>query len=560
MSVQEQDLRRPIDFFYNLEKTQADDVFLKQPFGNTWKSLTYAEAGQEARRMAAALRAMDLDKGAHVGIISKNCYHWILADLAIQMAEMVSVPMYATLTAEGLNTVIRLGDVDALFVGKLDAWEKQKAGVPDTVKMIHFPHYPGNSLVEEGESWDKLTGIHPPLEGETEKDWDALWTIIFTSGTTGTPKGVMMSYKKIGYALHTQSIEDDFSVFEIDRPKMFSFLPLNHIAERMVVEMGCLMGGGSISFAESIDSFVQNLKETSPDVFFAVPRIWTKFQQGVLEKMPQKRLDLLLRIPIISSLVKKKIKTGLGLQNTKELITAASITPESLKAWYRKLGLNLREVYGQTENMGGFCCTPKNANKPNSVGQPLAGTEWKIDPTTGELAIKQTWVMEGYYKDPIQTAKVLKDGWLHTGDRVEIDDQNWVKILGRVKDTFKTTKGIYVDPNPIESAFAKNASIDQICVTGLGLPQPIALIRLSDIGLSEPKATVQAIFEADLQAINQTLANHEKVAKIIIVEEEWSVANHILTPTLKIRRAAIHNHYESKMTDWYAQEGRVVWA
>ena len=549
----------PLDFFYHLEESQPNATFLRQPSGDQWMTLTYAEAGQEIRRMASALLAMNLRKNAHIAILSKNCYHWIMADLAIMMAEMVSVPLYATLPSEGLNEVLRLGDVDALFVGKLDGWAEQQQGVPNQMPIIRFPQYAGNAEVTQGEDWNDLVAAHEPLQGRYQPDFDALWTILFTSGTTGTPKGVMHSYGNIAAALTNQYENDDFRVFEIEQPRMFSFLPLNHIAERTVVEMGCLMGGGSISFADTLDSFLKNLQDTQPHVFFAVPRIWTKFQQGVLEKMPQKRLNTLIKIPFLGNIVKRKIRKGLGLDACKTLITAASMTPEALKAWYRSIGLNLREAYGQTENMGGFSATPKNENKAGTVGKMLNKTQGKIDPDSGELLLKQPWIMQGYYKDPIQTAKTLTpDGWLHTGDRVEIDNEGWVRILGRVKDTFKTAKGEFIDPNPSEEFLSKNAGLDQICVTGMMLSQPIALCTLSDLGKKINPTELNTLLESELKELNKTLANHERICKIVLVKEAWTVENQLITPTLKTRRLAIHNFYEKQMMEWAAQDGLVI--
>ena len=218
-----------------------------------------------------------------------------------------------------------------------------------------------------------------PMEGQPIPEIDDLWTILFTSGTTGSPKGVMHPHRTAAL-LHNNELQNNILKAQEPGARYFSFLPLNHIAERTAVELAAIGGGGMVSFAETLATFAKNLQGTQPTFFFAVPRIWTKFQLKVLAKMPQKKLDKLLKIPIISGIIKSKIKKNLGLGSAKVCLTGASITPESLKQWYRKLGLNLREVYGMTENAGGFTIMPENKHKPNTVGMPVPNAEGKIDP------------------------------------------------------------------------------------------------------------------------------------------------------------------------------------
>lgn len=302
------------------------------------------------------------------------------------------------------------------------------------------------------------------------------------------------------------------------------------------------------------------MQEVQPTpLLFAVPRIWTKFQLGVLSKMPQKKLDMMLKIPIVSGMVKKKIKKSLGLSRAKLVLTGASITPESLKQWYRKLGINLREVYGQTENFGGFTLMPADQHKPNTVGKPMPGAEGKIVPETGEILMRMPWVMKGYYKDDELTAKTIKDGWLYTGDKGVFDDDGFLKIVGRVKDAFKTTKGKFIVPTEIEDHFSSNDYIEQICVAGLGCPQPLALVCLSEIGQDADKQEVTNQFQSELKRINGLLHGHERVSTMVVAKEPWTDANNLLTPTLKIRRIAINEKYGEKLSDWHSHSDAVIW-
>lgn len=554
-----ENLRSSIDFFYQWEKETPNNTFLRQPYGNTWKEWTYSEVGQEARRIANGLKGMGLGEGSHIALLSKNCAHWIIADVAIMMIGAVSVPLYASLDAEQLNEVLVKSDSEAIIIGKLDEWDKKQKGLPDGIKQVKFPQYPDQAVVKSGHAWEDLLKDNAPLESNFIPDIDSLWTILFTSGTTGTPKGVMHSHKNSALIANNEMINKHFGYGDHAIPRYFSFLPLNHIAERAAVEAGAFMSGASISFAESLDTFAKNLQETKPTFFFAVPRIWTKFQMGVLSKMPQKKMDRLFSIPFVGNMVKKKIRAGLGLDQCTTFLTGASITPESLKQWYRKLGINLREVYGMTENGGGFCTMPKDQHKPDTVGKPMSNAEGRIDPDTGEILMKMPWLMTGYYKDPDLTAENIVDGWLHTGDKGKMDADGFISVIGRVKDAFKTEKGEFIVPTIIEDKFSGNDDIEQICVAGMVCPQPVALICLSEIGNSKPKETINSSLEQELNRINKELHGHEKISTIIVTKEPWSDQNKLLTPTLKIRRGAINDKYGSKMREWHEKDEKIVW-
>jgi len=559
MQNRDPELRTTLDYFYHWEAVRPDAPFLRQPSGDTWKTITWAAAGREARQMVAALRSMGLEQGAHVGIVSKNCYHWIIADLAIMMGGYVSVPFFPTLTAPQLKEVIELGDIAALFVGKLDNWESMKTEVPKALKIIAFPHYEGNSKVEEGEAWNDLLARHEPAENTHQPGLEELWTILFTSGTTGTPKGVMLEYGAPARVMHMERTHNVVGLFLSENQRYFSYLPLNHIAERLIVELACILSGGTISFSESLDTFVKNLQQTRPTVFLGVPRIWTKFQLAILERMPQKWLSLLLSIPILSTLVKNKIRKGLGLDQASMLFTGAAPAPDSLKQWYQRLGMTVREVYGMTENCAGCNLMPPNTVRAGSVGKILPEVEIQTDADTGEIIMRAPWMMRGYYKDAAKTQEVLRDGWLHTGDQGELDAEGYLRITGRVSDTFKSAKGKFIVPAPIEWGFAQNSYIEQICIVGLSLPQPVALAVLSDIGKTAAQDTVMQSLQKTLEDVNRTLAGFERLAKIIVVREAWNVENGILTPTLKIKRNVVNQRYAPFLQQWYERGEAVVW-
>ncbi|MCB0571845.1 MAG: AMP-binding protein [Phaeodactylibacter sp.] len=545
--------------FYHWEKTTPDAVFLRQPFGNRWEETTWQEAGQTARRLATGLRSLGLPDGANIGIVSKNCREWIIADLAIMMGGYVSVPFFPTLRADQIRQVLGLGDVQALFVGKLEDWEDMQHGIPETMPVITFPHYEGNSKVDRGEQWHDFINRFEPIAGEPSADIESLWTIIYTSGTTGTPKGVMLTYRKVAELLKEEHQHRLLNI-EAGNNFLFSYLPLNHIAERALTEVLGIVYNAQISFVENMDTFSRNIQAVQPTLFFAVPRIWTKFQLGVLERMPQSRLNLLLRIPILSSLVRKKIQQGLGLGRARIKLTAAAPMPDSLKAWYARMGIHIQEIYGSTETCGGFVMTRAGEQTIGTVGRAFPGSDMKIDPANGEVLARGPWFMDGYYNNPEKTAEAFTDdGYYRMGDSGTIDADGYLRLTGRVSEVFKTAKGKFVVPAPIEWEFASNSDIEQICVTGLGLAQPIALVVLSELGRAkEPKAIEQSLHES-LQAVNRKLANYEKIATMVITRELWSVENGLLTPTLKVKRIELDNRYGAHFERWSEVSETVVW-
>ncbi len=545
--------KSPLEMFYHWESTKPNEMYLRQPIDGQWKEWTYKEAGQEIRKMAAYLKSLNLPEKSNIALISKNCAHWIMCDLAIMMSGHTSVPMYPNLNSETVKLILEHSESKVLFVGKLDDWASMKPGVPDNgIQCITFPFYS-----EEGYPvWDDLIKDVEPIAENVVRDQQDLCTIVYTSGTTGMPKGVMHTFFNWSF-VSTLAIDH---IKLADSPqKFFSYLPLCHIAERFLVEMGSLYTGGSISFAESIDTFPANLADTNPTVFLGVPRIWSKFQQGVLAKMPQKKLDLFLKIPILNNIVRKKIQTALGLIEAKNIFTGAAPTPASLINWYKKLGINIQEAYAMTEN----CCyshvTMREWIKIGKVGQALPQVDVKLAPDTNEILIKHEGLMTGYYKEPGMTAETLVDGYLRTGDEGSIDSDGFLQITGRVKDLFKTTKAKYVAPSPIEMKISDNQDVGQVCVVGEGIPQPIALMVLSETGKEKSQSEIEESIMSTIQHVNTTIDPHEQVKKVIIMKEEWTMENGLLTPSLKIKRNPLEKQYKPNYEKWYEAPDSVIW-
>lgn len=542
----------PLEKLYQWTAQKPDKTFLRQPFNGEWIHYSWKKADDEIRRMAAYLQSLNLPPQSKIAIISKNCAHWIMSDLAIMLAGHISVPLYPTIPADLIQYCLEHCDAKVAFIGKLDDWSKQKSGLPSHVKGISFPFY-----TETGyENWNDIIANNTPFtENYIPKEND-IATIIYTSGTTGLPKGVVQSVHAISYAASWALSElKDLT----DNERFFSYLPLSHIAERMLVEMGAIYCGASISFAESLDLFAANLKDTKPTIFLAVPRIWTKFQMGILGKMPQSRLNILLKIPFINNIIKKKIKEGLGLEDAKYLLTGAAPLPLVTMQWFETIGFDICEAYAMTENCAYSHLTRKENRKPGSVGTPLPNCEVRIA-DDGEIQVKSEATMLEYFREPEKTSEAITaDGFLRTGDQGEIDVQGFLKITGRVKDIFKTDKGKYVAPAPIELELSKNTFIEQVCVVGANLPQTMALVVLSADAKKEAIEELNKSLEATMHDVNKLFDKHEKMKKVIVMKEEWTVDNNFITPTLKVKRNVLEKEKAPFYDVWYKDANIIIW-
>ena len=546
--------------FYEWEKQLKDKPYLKQPFGDEWEEYTWGEVGNMARRLATGLKSLNLREGAHIGIYSKNCREWIISDLAIVMAGYVSVPFFPSLNGKELAYIMDYGDVDALFIGKIETWDQIKDDLPQGMPLIKFPHYDGCSNVTKGHEWFQFIDSHEPMQNPNKPKLSDLWTIIFTSGTTGNAKGVMLTYQAIdGIKVVLDDPNNPLGIKHDGNNDFISYLPLNHIFERVVIEWCSFRYGGTISFVESLDTFAKNLKAVQPHVFAAAPRVWTKLQLGLLTKFPQKKLDTLLKIPLLSSLLKKLIKKGLGFSKARIVVSGSAPMPVELIEWFRKVGVYITNGYGMTENCA-ICSSVdgRDFEKLHTVGQPQKGVELKIDQETGEILMKGPFIMKGYYKNDELTNTTLRGGWLHTGDKGFLDEDNYLHITGRVADSFKTSKGEYIEPLTLEQHFVNINEIEEVCVVGLGIAQPLCLIQLSEIGKNTSKEVISKMLTDRLSEVNSDLVNYKKISTLIIVKDEWTQQNGIVGPTQKLKRGAIEDKYSKDYLNWHNFNEEVI--
>ncbi|HSN51558.1 MAG TPA: AMP-binding protein [Woeseiaceae bacterium] len=519
--------------------TMPEREFLHQPAHGRLRVTTCREAEDQARRMAAALRALGMKPGDKVAILAKNSAEWVLADLAIAMAGLVSVPIYPTASADTVAYIIGHSEAKAIFVGKLDEPDAIGAAIPDTLPTIAFP-YPTAACRHD---WQELVDNAEPLPVPNEPAPEDVMTILYTSGSTGRPKGVVISYRAYVYgctaALGVMGIGTE--------DRVLSYLPLSHVTERMALIGPSICAGAKIFFVESLRTFVHDLKTAKPTGFGSVPRLWVKFQAGIHSKIPPARLRLLLAIPLIGRIVARRIRDGMGFEDcTKFASGSAPISPHTLR-WYRKLGIDIGEGWGMTETSGLSCANiPFEARRLGTIGVPVDGTELKIS-AEGELLIRSPGLFTEYFKQPELTAEAFtKDGFFHTGDRAEWDEERvGYRITGRVKDIFKTAKGKYVAPVPIESRLSSNPLLEQVCVLGAVMPAPVAIVVLSDAAQHLPKENGEKSLGATLADTNKHLESHERLSGVIIVDEEWTTGNGLLTPTLKIKRDDLEARYGS---------------
>lgn len=543
------------------ERRQPNAIFLTQPLGDGRVAhYTWRDVAEQVRRMAFYLKTLDLPPRSHVAIYGKNSAHWIMADLAIWMAGFVSVPLYPTLNAETAEYVLAHSEAKLLFIGKLDgqgdSWNQVNNIIPRGLPCVRLPLAPAY----EAPQWQDLIKDTPPLQPAALPRPDDLATILYTSGSTGLPKGVMHSFATM--LAPAQGMNSLYEVTNQDR--LLSYLPLAHAAERVFVETVALYFGCRVFFAGTVATFLQDLRRARPTIFLSVPRLWTKFYQGINEKFSPQGQKVLFRLPLLNRVVKKKILTELGLKHVRVAITGSAPLPANILSWYRRLGLELLEAYAMSENFGYSHVTRPGDVRIGYVGRANPGVECRID-ANGEVLVKSPGTMLGYYKHPEKTAEDLTaDGFLRTGDMGELDGDGRLKITGRVKDLFKTAKGKYVAPVPIEQQLGNHPAIETVCVCGANRPQPVALVLpaeelRADLIRGQGRAALERELAALLADTNAALEPHERLDFLVVILDPWTMDNGLLTPTLKIRRNRVEARYDAVLETWGRQRRQVVW-
>ena len=542
----------PVQMLLHWASLQPNKPWLFQPVNGSWRSTTWAQAADQVARMAAALRAMDWEPGSRICISGRNTAHWFMADLAIAMAGHVSVGLYPRQVADNTRYILEHSEAKAVFLGPMPDADSFMAALPSTVTTIAFP-YPETPPGQF--QWDDLVAQHAPLESYEMPSPDTLMTLVYTSGTTGAPKGVMLTYGNVLFTARGAMAMLPPEPGE----RFFSYMPLAHAFERIAIEMGSFYSGAEVHFLENVDKLAEQLPQVAPTRFFGVPLVYSRLQAGILKKLPQRKLDVLMAIPLVRGLIRRKILAGIGLQNSRLCVVGAAPMPIPLLKWFSKIGIEIYQGYGMTEaSVYPTACLPWQ-NRVGSVGKPLPESGFKLS-EEGEILFRHGGLMAGYYKAPeLSDAAFTADGYLRTGDKGQVDQDGFLYITGRIKDIFKTAKGKYVAPAPIECALARNTSIDQLLFIGSGLTQPIMIVTLTGEARGKARPDMERELAADMELVNATLEAHERIGKCVILSDSWSIENGMMTPTMKVRRSEVEKRYSALIEKEMKTRNTISW-
>jgi long-chain acyl-CoA synthetase len=547
-------MKTPVDMLMKWSRERGDKVWLVQPYNGRTLTWTWKQAEAESRRMAGSLLAMGLKRGDRVAISGRNTAHWFLADLACGMAGLVGVGLYPKQSPDAVRFILEHSEAKVLFYGPMQDREEFVGAVPKGIATIGFPY---DEAPAADRQWDEVVAQATPHETYERPGADELATLIYTSGTTGNPKGVMITWGNLIFAA-----ENTLKVMPAQgEERFFSYLPLAHAFERGAVLGLSTYLGAEVHFLENLEKLAEQLPKVAPTRFYGVPLVYGRFQSGVLRKMPQDKLARLTSIPILGGIVRKKILKGLGLHNARYIFSGAAPLPIPVMEWFKKyLKLDLLQGYGMTENSIYATANLPHQNRIGSVGKPMPNAGFKLS-DEGEILFKHGGVMAGYYKEPEKTRETFTaDGYLRTGDKGRVDAAGYVYITGRVKDIFKTLKGKYVSPAPIEGQLARNVDIDQLCLVGSGLTQPLMLVSLlPGVIKTKSREQLEAELLADMKIVNQTLEAHEQIAKIVVVKDAWTIDNGVMTPTLKVKRNEVEKRYGALIEKEGALRTQIAW-
>jgi long-subunit acyl-CoA synthetase (AMP-forming) len=543
----------PNEMLLKWAQERPNEVYLKQIINRQFVDFTYGDVADKALKLVSALNNLGAKPGDKIALVSKNCAEWFICDLAFMLGDFISVPIFPTAGADTIEYCITHSESKILIAGKLDD-ATATTEVMEKLSDVISISLPYDSAPECQFTFEQLIAENTPSLARPEHHEDKLMSIVYTSGTSGLPKGAMLTYGAFCWSV--QRLIDHIGIEPNDR--LFSYLPLAHITERVYIYGSSILGGVQTAFPESLDTFIEDVKMHRPTLFISVPRLWTLFQQRINDKLPPKKLNLLLKIPFINTLIKKKLADGLGLDQARVLGCGSAPVSPALLDWYHSVGLNITEAWGMTETFAYSTLNhPFRADKIGSVGNAGPGVELKIE-HDDEIMVRSKGMFSGYYKNDIATQESFDDdGWLHTGDIGYIDSDGYLKIQGRKKDTFKTAKGKFVAPVPIENKLFEYSRIEMMCLIGLGLPAPILLVVPHDFPNFDRKRYERTVARV-VKRMNSELESHEQIKGVLMIKEPWSIENGILTPTLKIKRHLLEQKYHEVGQNW-PKDTLVVW-
>lgn len=529
-------LKTPLDCFYHWEEAASSDVFLRQSLGQgQWSELTWAEVGDRVRKVASFIHSLDLPPQSKVAVWSANSVDWVIVDLAIMLSGHISVPLFPNQSVKAANFVLCECDISLMFVG--ECGQEQKFAEWDTENITLVAMH-GCSIDTEFDLRHIVKEYEPQLSSP-KPSLDSLMTIVYSSGTTSMPKGVMHLFS--APATVTPSISQEFKISREKgyRAALFSFLPLAHMAERALVEFTGLYSNACISFSAGIESFNDEIVSVQPTFFFAVPRLWDKFKTAVDSKIPPEAQVS------PGDEQKQKVKYMLGLSRADMILSSSAPLQPKVHKWYLDMGIMVREVYGMTETFAtGTGCFGDGLPESGTVGKSIGCVVDVKLSEANEVLMRSDSMMHGYYNAKEKTDSVLKDGWFHTGDCGVFDDKGNLVITGRKGEEFKTAKGKFIHPVPLEKHFSGLPEIEQFIVMGQGLNQPVLLATRSELACLLPKNELAERLKNYLLQVNATLSPYERISHILMSRSPWTIDNGMLTPTLKYHRKTIEHYFK----------------
>jgi len=592
--------------FWHRCNLHPDKIAMREKHLGIWRSITWREYGDRARWTGLGLVALGFGKGQVASIIAENIPEWLYTDMGVMGVGGVTNGIYTTDSAKQVEFIVNDSSTRFFFAEneeQLDKILEARANCPSLVKIFVYDMegltdfsdpqvMPYEDLLKLGAEYEKS---HPDAWQRmvAQSSPHDLAILVYTSGTTGPPKGAMIGQRNIMFQV------SNAGALTPPRPddQTLSFLPLCHIAERTFSVFFPLAEGATVNFAESIDTVPENVREVQPTLFFAVPRIWEKFYSGIAIRMKEAtpvaqwayRMALgiggkvaeckLERRPVPTGLsLAFKLADWLVLANLKRMLGcerarvcgsgAAPISPDLIK-WYLSIGLDMREVYGQTENCGLATAMPLGAIKLGTVGKAQPGTEVKISPE-GEILLKGPHVFMGYLNQPEKTRETVVDGWLHTGDVGMIDNEGYVKITDRMKDIIITAGGKNITPSEIENQLKFSPYISDAVVIGdkrkfltclimidydnvekFAQDQNVPFTNFTSLCRSKE---VQELIWREIEKVNKNFARVETIKKFRLLEQQLTAEDDELTPTMKLKRKFVNQKYKELIDGMYAGE------
>ena len=591
--------------FWNAVRQRGDRVWLRQKELGIWKSWTWMQTAEAVREIAAGLQALGLQRGQTASILANTVVEWVLADLAVLSCGAVSNGIYPTDAASQVQYLCEDSSTRILFAEddeQLDKALEVREQLPLLQKIVVFDMKGLRDLDDpDVMSLDALRALgrqwlaeHPDCVERSSAACqpEDLAILVYTSGTTGKPKGAMHSHRGLVYTARGFNT----LVAQDENDERMCFLPLCHIAERMGGEYFALYTGSRLNFVENPETIPENVREIAPTVFTAVPRVWEKFYSGVMIALKESStlqraayawsigvgttiadkvlagqpvgLGLKLRFALARWLALNNARKLIGIHRARFLVTgAAPISPELIK-WYLALGVPMLEVWGMTETCGASTGVPATRIKPGSIGPAAAFNEVRLDPATGEILVRGPNVFMGYLNLPEKTAETIdQEGWLHTGDVGVVDDEGFFRITDRMKDIIITAGGKNITPSELENELKFSPYITDAVVIGDKRAYLTVIIMIdqenvekfaqdADIPFSNYASLtrapeVQELIQKEIDRVNQKFARVEQIKKFFLLDTQLTAEDEELTPTMKLKRKLVEKKYAAQIEAMY---------